>query len=353
MGVMHQGSISNLKADFGANQHPMPENYNPADWVLEVSQTNTVEELTATGFFETEPEDHTVVRQNSKLLVPAAARDNRTKDPVSFFTEFKMLQRREFQNFLRSPIGVVINVAMTVVLSLIFSVIFWGIAGRPRESMPVVQGVVGATANILVSTLFGQSNPAMMVFSRDRPVFLREYSTDHYTIVPYFLSKLYSEAFNSGLTILTQTIVVYWTMGFDMSFGQLFAVSYALALTSTAVAVMLGAAFTDPNNAMTLFPLIIVPQLFFSGVFIPIELIPVWVRWGQYLCSTMYASRLAYAYEFGSCDSSVLAQANCDVILDGNNVVLDDVWWYWIALMMIFVLFRLIGIYLLRANATY
>merc|ERR1712232_643671 len=119
MGVMHQGSISNLKADFGANQHPMPENYNPADWVLEVSQTNTVEELTATGFFETEPEDHTVVRQNSKLLVPAAARDNRTKDPVSFFTEFKMLQRREFQNFLRSPIGVVINVAMTVVLSLI------------------------------------------------------------------------------------------------------------------------------------------------------------------------------------------------------------------------------------------
>ena len=115
---------------------------------------------------------------------------------------------------------------------------------------------------------------------------------------------------------------------------------------------MLGAFFTDPNNALSLFTLVVVPQFYFSGLFIAIELIPSWVSWAQYLCSLTYASRLGFAYEFGDCEAGA-AESNCDSVLEANNVSLDDTWWYWLALMGLFVMFRLGGIYVLWSKARY
>jgi ABC-type multidrug transport system permease subunit len=199
----------------------------------------------------------------------------------------------------------------------------------------------------------GQSNTAIFVFSQERPVFLREYSTNHYTIIPYFLSKLWSEALNSFLAILAQTLITYWLMGFQMTFAQLLVLTYCLAMTATAVAVMLGAFFDNPKNATGLYTIVVVPQFYFSGLFIAIDLIPGWVAWSQYLCSLTYAARLGFAYEFGNCDSSELASANCEAVLEANNVQTDGVWWYWLALMGLFTAFRLGGIYVLRSKARY
>ena len=144
----------------------------------------------------------------------------------------------------------------------------------------------------------------------------------------------------------------YWAMGFQMSFGLYLALTYALAITATAVAVLLGAFFADAKNASALFTLVVVPQFYFSGLFIAIDLIPSWVAWAQYLCSLTYASRLAFAYEFGECDAGQ-AELNCDIILEANSVSTDDTWWYWLALMALFVAFRLGGIIVLRSKASY
>lgn len=218
----------------------------------------------------------------------------------------------------------------------------------------------------------------MTVFSRDRPIFLREYSTDHYNIIPYFLAKLGSEAFNSFLAVLAQAIVVYWMMGFEMGFTNFLAITYSLALTATAVAVMLGACFSDPKFATALFTVVVIPQMYFSGVFIAIDLLPNWVAWAQYLCSLTYASRLSFAYEFGNCDRGQ-AERSCQAALDSNNVSLDDTWWvrilalpqrhslstaslslpgisvsqYWLALAGLFLFYRIAGVIILHSKANY
>ena len=200
----------------------------------------------------------------------------------------------------------------------------------------------------------GQSNTALFVFSADRPIFLREYSTDHYTVVPYFLSKLWSEAFNTFCAMLAQALIVYWLMGFQMGFGHYLSITYALALTSTAVVVMLGALVTEAKSVSSFFTLLVVPQFYFSGLFIAIDLIPSWVRWAQYLCSMTYASRLGLAYEFENCgEPGSVAAMNCQNVLDANDVSEDNVWWYWLALMGLFTMFRLSGVYILRSKANY
>lgn len=348
--VMHQGDVKAIARDFDRCGHAVPPQYNPADWIIDVAQGYTLEELqNNTSFFAKQPE---------KWLANIAPADSGkefeapVQDSVSTWKEFSLLQQREWHGLLRNPASIVINVVVTGILSMIFGVIFFDIGNKDRSEYSVIQSQLGAVVNVLIATLMGQSNPAMLTFSKDRPVFLREFSTDHYTIVPYFLSKLWREALNTLIATITQALVIYWLMGFQMSFGQLVALTYTLSMTATAVAVMLGACFDDINNSLNLFTLLVVPQFFFSGLFISIELIPDWVSWAQYICSLTYASRLGFAYEFADCEPGQ-AQANCDELLASNNVDKDDIWWYWLALLGLFVMFRVGGVIVLRSKATY
>lgn len=63
------------------------------------------------------------------------------------------------------------------------------------------------------------------------------------------------------------------------------------------------------------------------------------LSWAQYLCSLKYAAGLALIYEFGQCAAGT-PQENCDAILSQNNVGLNDEWWYWLAMVGLFILFR-------------
>jgi ABC-type multidrug transport system permease subunit len=71
-------------------------------------------------------------------------------------------------------------------------------------------------------------------------------------------------------------------IGFQANFGVFLLIGYALAMSSTALAVMLGCAVEDPKLAEEMLPLLFVPQMLFAGFFVTPTLIPVWLRWAQY-----------------------------------------------------------------------
>jgi ABC-type multidrug transport system permease subunit len=72
-------------------------------------------------------------------------------------------------------------------------------------------------------------------------------------------------------------------VGLQLPFGIFFSVEYSLAMASTALAVLLGCSIEDPKLGQELLPLLFVPQLLFAGFFVAPDLIPVWLRWAQYL----------------------------------------------------------------------
>jgi ABC-type multidrug transport system permease subunit len=195
--------------------------------------------------------------------------------------------------------------------------------------------------------MFGTAQPALLSFPEERPVFLREYSTNHYGVLPYFLSRLTMEVCVTAGQILVQVVITYFMIGFSSNFGLFYLIIYALAMASTALAVMLGCSVEDPKLGQELLPLLFVPQMLFSGFFVAPELIPVWLRWAQYLCSLTYAVRVAAVQEFGDragCES-------CSRFLDTLNADSDEVWWYWLILLALFVGFRLFALFILRRKA--
>lgn len=338
--LMFNDSTLNIAEDFGAMGYPMPKNYNPADWILDVAQTEKIEELEKhEGFFpqDTRPKDENC----EDLVVP------KNDKHVSMWTEFRMLCGREKNSLVRTPLAMIINVGSTAFLAALFGCIFWQIGTEDRADALSLNAILGAIANVLVSTMMGQSQTALMIFSGEKPIFLREYSSGHYSIFPYFVSHLATEFLQSFAAVLAQALIVFWMIGFEQTFIQFLSVTFALSVTATAVSVALGCIFSDPKVAASLFVLAVVPQFYFSGVFIATELIPVWIRWAQYLCSLRYAAGLSYIYEFEDCGAGQ-AQENCDTLLAQNGVSVDDAWWYWLCLAALFVMFRGVAMIILR-----
>ena len=207
---------------------------------------------------------------------------------------------------------------------------------------------------VLLMSMFGTAQPALLAFPEERPVFLREYSTNHYSVISYFLSRLTMEAFITALQILVQVLITYFLIGFQSNFGIFYVIVYVLAMASTALAVLLGCSVEDPKLGQEMLPILFVPQMLFAGFFVVPNLIPIWLRWARYLCSLTYAIHIALVEEFGKghCRGGEAAIENCNNLLNTIGANASDLWWNWLVLAGLFAGFRLLALIVLRKKAT-
>ena len=111
------------------------------------------------------------------------------------------------------------------------------------------------------------------------------------------------------------------------------------------------------NHSLSLFtelaPLLFVPQLLFAGFFIRTSLIPIFLRWAQYLCALKYALNLVLLTEFSpslpSCSGG--AALNCAFVITNNEVTTEMTFAYILILFALFIGFRLLGAVILVRKA--
>mmetsp|Transcript_2505 Transcript_2505/g.4079 ORF Transcript_2505/g.4079 Transcript_2505/m.4079 type:complete len:741 (+) Transcript_2505:127-2349(+) len=366
--VMYQGPVKDVPAFFAMHNHPMPPNYNPADHIMEVAQQYSQEQLLREGFFakdERNLPDAIVPKEEKELLksLGVSAHEDISDDEwkhVGFGTESLMLLKRELIHTTRNKKGVGARFAFTTFLSLLVGNIFFGVGNPSSFTNPSeFNSHFGAMVMILMMSMFGTAMPTLLSFPEERPVFLREYSTNHYGVIAYFMSRLATEALITFLQIMVLLLIAYFMVDLQAGFFNFFIIEYGLAMSSTAVAVLLGCAVEDPKMATEFLPLLFVPQLLFAGFFVRTDLIPAWLQWAQYLCSLTYGVRLALLAEFGDCAKNenneyyAPGQPNiCADLLNVNQVKEDDKPLYWGILWGLFIAFRLSGLALLRKKAT-
>lgn len=200
--VMYQGPVKDVPNFFAKHNHPMPPNYNPADWIMEIAQQYSQEQLLNEGFFakdERELPEAIVPKENELLRSLGASSHEYISDDewkhVNFLTEAKMLFKRELVHTTRNKKGVGARFAFTTFLSLLVGNIFFGVGGPSSFTDPSkFNSHFGAMVMILMMSMFGTAMPTLLSFPEERPVFLREYSTNHYGVIAYFISRLAMEA---------------------------------------------------------------------------------------------------------------------------------------------------------------
>jgi ABC-type multidrug transport system ATPase subunit/ABC-type multidrug transport system permease subunit len=355
--VMFQGATHNVPSFFSERGQPVPANYNPADWIMNVAQAVEFKQLESAGFF---PKDDRPVEDafevddsvgRDALGVTVHSKDgNHDHRPVSMLTEINLLFRREATNFKRDTVALATKFGLTIFLGILIGVIFYDVGATSNEIQSNVQSRFGALIMCMMIGMFGTAQDALQSFPQERPLFLREYSTNHYSSTSYFLSRLTMESIVVFIQIMCLCLVTYFLIGFQMGFWMYMTIIYCLALASTALAVMLGSAIEDPKLATEMLPLLFVPQMLFAGFFVAPALIPSWLRWAQYLCSLTYATRLMTIEEFTACSGPGVE--NCYLIIESIDADKDETYWYWIVLISIFVVFRLLALAILTKKAT-
>jgi len=254
--------------------------------------------------------------------------------------------QREFHEVIRNKVGLFMRFAVTGIMGFLFAFIFQGIGGKDNEPGGF-QGHFGAVCNMMIGTMFSSSQPLLLQFPLERPVFLREYGSNMYGTTPYFLAKMIIEIPLSFLTALESWLVAYWVMDFNGSFIYLVLIATALSLTAASTALFVGCSVSNAQSAQELAPLIFVPQILFTGIFVPIGLVPVWLQWLQYLCALKYAINLGCVVEF---DQSPGFEA---MLKQTQNIDKDKAWLYALILAGIFVGFRALAMLNLRRKALF
>lgn len=353
--VMYQGSVDKCPEYFSEHSYSIPEHYNPADWIMTIAQKYSQEMMVEEQFFISNQLSLPAADLKNGDELQASLRVGKYTDAhenewrhVSFMTEVRLLFTREFKNIARNKL-IRARFGLTTFISLLVGCIFFGV-GSGQD----INSHFGAMVMMLMISMFSTALPTLVGFSDERPVFLREYSTNHYSVVSYFISKLFMEASITLVQIMEILVIVYFMVDLQGPFYKFAAIEFALAMSSTATAVLVGCSVGDPKIAIEFMPVLFLPQILFSGLFVRTELIPEWLRWAQYLCALMYAVRLALLAEFGDCASiSTSPMPNpCANLLEANMVEEDQKAIYWAVLWGLFLVFRLSGLVVLRKKAT-
>ena len=128
--------------------------------------------------------------------------------PPGMVTQTSMLFAREIKNLKRDVTALGARFGLTIFLGTLIGIIFLNVGASDSTVPSNLQSHFGALIMVSLMAMFGTAQPALLAFPEERPVFLREYSTNHYSVVSYFVSRLTMEACITAAQILVQVRVV-------------------------------------------------------------------------------------------------------------------------------------------------
>lgn len=126
------------------------------------------------------------------------------KLPPGMFIQTKMLFHREIMSIRRDITALGARFGLTIFLGTLVGVIFLNVGSSDSSIQSNLQSHYGGLIVVAMMSMFGTAQPALLAFPAERPVFLREYSTNHYSVVSYFISRLTMEAVITGAQTLVQ-----------------------------------------------------------------------------------------------------------------------------------------------------
>jgi hypothetical protein len=120
------------------------------------------------------------------------------KTPPGMVTQVKLLFTREVNNLIRDTAALKARFGLTIFLGILIGIIFLDVGKSDSAEQVNIQSHFGALIIVTLTAMFGTAQPALLAFPEERPVFLREYSTNHYSVLAYFMARFTMEAFITG-----------------------------------------------------------------------------------------------------------------------------------------------------------
>ncbi len=136
---------------------------------------------------------------------------------------------------------------------------------------------------ILIMQIFLSSSYAVMLgFQLEKPVFIREYSSQLYSLWIYYTTKNLVEIPMMIIAPAVQLCMVFWFVGYKsgiLSFGEMYLMLMLVSLNGAGLGFMVSSISNNINQNSTIATMLTMPILAFTGLLVVLNTLPVWFSW--------------------------------------------------------------------------
>ncbi|KAK9054723.1 hypothetical protein SSX86_025802 [Deinandra increscens subsp. villosa] len=269
----------------------IPEKYNPATWMLEVSSGAAEMRL---GIDFAEHFSTSSLHQRNKALVkelsvpPPGAADLHfeTQYAQSSWGQFTSCLWKMWWSYWRNPDYNLVRFFFTLLCAIMVGTIFWKI-GNKKSTSNDLSAVIGAMYAAIFFVGINNSQTVQPVVATERTVFYRERAAGMYSSLPYAMAQVIVEIPYVFAQTVYYSAIVYTMVSFEWTatkFFWSFFLNFFSFLYFTYFGMM--TVSVTPNEQIAAIFAAGFYLLFniFSGFYIPRPKIPGWWIWYYWIC---------------------------------------------------------------------
>ncbi len=174
--ILYQGPVCELVTHFSKFDYHCPSNYNPADFIMFLSQQESMNSFASKGILM-DKHPPNFMDSSEKSAEWTGIEKDTVQARSSCLKEVVLLTAREFQRNHRDKAALIGRYGVTIFLNLLFGLIFYKAGSKDANNPTNFDSHFGAMTMVLISSMFGVAQATMLQFPFERPMFLREYST--------------------------------------------------------------------------------------------------------------------------------------------------------------------------------
>ncbi|CAL8467764.1 g7302 [Coccomyxa elongata] len=328
--TIYSGPAKGAISHFESLGHPIPANYNPAEFIADLisidSSSSTAEkesrervEKLRAAFKNVAVSDESAPSSVSLPATPdSAAPEDET--PCSWPQQANLLFKRSWRQISRDKATNVARAMSNVSSAIIFGGIFWRM-GRSQTSIQDRMGLMQVGAiNAAMSSLIKTLN----VFPKERVLVQRERAKGSYATAPYFAAKLAAESPIGALFPLLFAAIVYPATGLHpkMSrFAKFCGILTLESFTATSLGLAVGSFAPSTDAALAIGPGIMVLFIVFGGYYVNAGNVPRALRWIPSVSLIKHAFEGLCDNEFPGLDFEPVSADGAGDILKGEQVL--------------------------------
>lgn len=276
-GVAYHGAGRDLGAYLARIDHPLPPNYNPADFVMvsmmEALHQELDEEYTGppatdfvgrwAGLRKTMPVASVAMEEGLEALRPL---NRERSDKPTFWSTVSTILKRQVLLYTREKIGLRARLGQT----LFFGLLTGGVYHNLLPTDAGVQDRNGMLFFSLINQMFSALLQTVLLFPAERVVFEREHIGGFYSTQAYFLARTIPDMILQIVFPCLFGLIAYTMAGLRgglVHFLVYEAVLVMIAQCANSMALLLGSVAPTPELAVALAPMPAIPFIIVGGFF--------------------------------------------------------------------------------------